>query len=95
MKDNCVRISDCTLRQKDHLPVLSFREKLELCRLMDRLNVDMIEMEEIRQVKIDSLLIKSVCSAVSNAGIAVPVALNPESVKTAWEALKNASRPRL
>lgn len=95
MKDNCVRISDCTLRQKNHLPALSFREKLELCRLMDRLNVDMIEMEEIRQVKIDSLLIKSVCSAVSNAGIAVPVALNPESVKTAWEALKTASRPRL
>ena len=46
-----VRISDCTLRQKNHLPTMSFREKLELCRLMDRLNVDMIEMDEIRQIK--------------------------------------------
>ena len=60
MNEKMIRISDCTLRQKDHLPSLSFREKLELCRLMDRLNVDMIEMEEIRQTKIDSLLIKSV-----------------------------------
>ena len=95
MNEKCVRISDCTLRQKNRLPELSFREKLELCRLMDRLNVDMIEMDKIRQVKIDSLLIKSVCSAVSNAGIAVPVSLNEESVRIAWEALKTASNPRL
>ena len=95
MNEKCVRIIDCTLRQKNRIPELSFREKLELCRLIDRLNVDMIEMNEIRQVKIDSLLIKSVCSAVSNAGIAVPVALNGESVRTAWEALKTATHPRL
>lgn len=95
MNEKCVRISDCTLRQKNRLPELSFREKLELCRLMDKLNVDMIEMDKIRQVKIDSLLIKSVCSAVSNAGIAVPVSLNEESVRIAWEALKTASNPRL
>ncbi len=95
MNEKCVRISDCTLRQRNHLPQLSFREKLELCRLMDRLNVDMIEMDEIRQIKIDSLLIKSVCSAVKNAGIAVPVALNGESVRIAWEALKTAVSPRL
>ena len=95
MNEKMVRISDCTLRQKNHLPTMSFREKLELCRLMDRLNVDMIEMDEIRQVKIDSLLIKSVCSAVTNAGVAVPVALNPESVSIAWEAIKSAPRIRL
>ena len=96
MNEKNVRITDCTLRQNNHLPALSFREKLELCRLIDRLNVDMIEMEEIRQVKIDSLLIKSVCSAVTNAGIAVPVSLNQESVHTAWEALKTAAdRARL
>ena len=96
MNEKNVRITDCTLRQKNHLPSLSFREKLELCRLMDRLNVDIIEMEEIKQVKIDSLLIKSVCSAVTNAGIAVPVSLNEESVQIAWEALKPAAdRARL
>lgn len=95
MNQKIVRISDCTLRQKNHFPVLSFREKLELCRLMDKLNVDMIEMEEIRQVKIDSLLIKSVCTAVRHAGIAVPVALNSESVRMTWDALKTASHPRL
>ncbi len=95
MNEKNVRISDCTLRQKNNFPELSFREKLELCRLMDKLNVDIIEMDEIRQQKIDSLLIKSVCSAVSNAGIAVPVALNAGSVDTAWDAVKAAANPRL
>ena len=95
MNNEYVRISDCTLRQKDRVQNLSFREKLELCRLMDRLNVDTIEMEEIRQLKIDSLLIKSVCSAVKHAAVAVPVALNEESVITTWEALKNYPKARL
>ena len=95
MEKQIMTITDCTLRQKNSLPDLSFREKLELCRLIDRLNVDLIEMEEIRQVKIDSLLIKSVCTAVSSSRIAVPVALNEESVRIAREALKNAVHPRL
>ena len=95
MEKQVMTITDCTLRQKNSLPDLSFREKLELCRLIDRLNVDVIEMEEIRQVKIDSLLIKSVCTAVVNSRIAVPVALNEDSVRIAREALKNAVRPRL
>ena len=95
MEKQIMTITDCTLRQKNGLPDLSFREKLELCRLIDRLNVDLIEMEEIRQVKIDSLLIKSVCTAVSSSRIAVPVALNEESVRIAREALRNAVHPRL
>lgn len=95
MEKQVVTLSDCTLRQKENLPSLSFREKLELCRLMDRLNVDLIEMESIHHVKIDSLLIKSVASMVTRACIAVPVPLEEEGVNIAWEALKNASRPRL
>ncbi len=93
--DNQVRICDCTLRQTKEFPELSFREKLELCKLVDRLNPDLIEMDEIRNRKIDSLLIKSVSSAVRSAAIAVPVSLNAESVQLTWEALKEAVRPRL
>ena len=95
MNESYVHITDCTLRQKNQFPSLTFREKLELCRLMDRLNVDMIEMEKIQQVRIDSLLIKSVCTAVKHAAIAVPVELNRESVDITWEALKEYRASRL
>ena len=90
-----IRICDCTLRQGNSTPALSFREKIELCRLLDQLNVDVIELNGIVQKKTDSLLIKSVCNAVQHAKIAVPVRLNAESVEETWQCLKDASSCRL
>ena len=90
-----IRISDITMRQADKNFSLSFKEKIELCKLLDKLNVSVIELEEIRQAKIDSLLIKSVASAVKNSILAVPVVLSQESVDETWNALKLASKPRL
>ena len=74
---------------------LSFKEKLEIPKLLDRLNVDVIELEGITQPKIDALRIKSVASTVKNSIVAVPVALSTESVDATWNALKEAKRPRL
>ncbi len=90
-----IRICDCTLRQGEKSPELSFREKIELCRLLDKLDIDLIELKEICQKKIDSLLIRSVSQTVRNAKIAVPVTLEPDGVETAWNALKDARNPRL
>ena len=42
-----IRVCDCTLRQGEKSPELSFREKIELCRLLDKLDIDMIELKEI------------------------------------------------
>ena len=91
-----VRISDCTLLDASDHTELSFREKIELCRLIDKLGVSMIDLCGIRQKKIDRLLIKSVCSAVKHAIISVPVSLTEEdSVQLTWEALKEAESSRL
>ncbi len=90
-----IRISDCTLKQAgDRLP-LSFKEKIELCKLIDRLEVSQIELHPIRRAKADSLLIKSISSAVRQASVAVPVSLTEESVRTTWAALKEAPSARL
>ena len=91
-----IRICDCTLLDAANHIELSFREKIELCRLIDKLGVSTIELCEIRQQKIDRLLIKSICSAVQKAVVAVPVILTDEaSVQLTWEALKEARRARL
>ena len=93
---NQIHIADCTLLEASGNVELSFREKIELCRLIDKLGVSAIEMNQIRQAKVDSLLIKSVCSVVRNATVSVPVKLNdPESVRMTWEALKEAPSSRL
>ena len=69
-KQELVHVSDCTLLAAEDHYELSFREKIELCRLIDKLGISAIDLCPIRQKKTDRLLIKSICSAVKNAVIA-------------------------
>jgi len=89
-----IRISDITMKQAEGFS-LSFKEKIELSKLLDRLGVSVIELEPVVQVKIDSLRTKSIAMAVKNSTVAVPVALNMQSVQDTWNALKEAKHPRL
>ena len=92
-----IGVSDITMKVADQAPELSlsFKEKIELAKLLDRLNVSVIEVSPIRSRKIDSLLIKSIAMAVKHATIAVPVTLEEGSVEDTYDALKNAVNPRL
>ncbi len=90
-----VRISDVTMKQTGKEISLTFKEKLETAKLLDRLGVAVIEADGIEQLKIDSLRIKSIAASVRNSVLAVPVKLNRESVGLTWKALKEARRPRL
>ena len=92
---NQIRISDVTMKQTGADISLSFKEKIELSKLLDKLGVSVIELEPISQPRIDSLRIKSVAAAVKDSIIAVPVALNEESVRITWNALKEAKKARL
>ena len=91
-----ILISDATLKQSFEDMRLTFKEKIELSKLLDKTGVDLIELDGIKSPRIDSLLIKSVVSAVANSRIAVPVELmNDENLERTWAALKNAKEPRL
>ena len=92
---NEIRISDVTMKQTGADISLSFKEKIELCKLLDKLGVTVIELEPIVQNKIDALRVKSAAAVVRNSIVAVPVALDPESVQTTWNALKEAKKARL
>ena len=91
-----IKTSDATMKQASGELRLSFKEKIELAKLLDKLGVDFIELEPIKNPRIDSLQIKSIVSAVGDSRIAVPVELlNDESIEKTWSALKNARAPRL
>lgn len=93
---NRIVISDATMKQASKSIQLTFKEKIELAKLLDKLEVDFIELEAIKNPRIDALQIKSIVSAVNNSRIAVPVELsNPESIEKTWNALKDAKSPRL
>ncbi len=88
-------ISDVTMKQSAEGFALSFKEKIELAKLLDRLGVSVIELEGIQNNRIDSLRIKSIAAAVANSIVAVPVQLSAESVAQTWAALEQAKHPRL
>jgi len=90
-----IKISDATMKQISEGFCLSFKEKIEFSKLLDKLGVDVIELEGIDNPRIDSLRIKSIATAVSGSAIAVPVQMNEESIETVWSALKQAKRPIL
>ena len=92
---NQMRISDITMKQSGKDFSLSFKEKLEIPKLLDKLGVTVIELEGIEQAKIDALRIKSVAATVKNSIVAVPVSLSLDSVDATWNALKEAEHPRL
>jgi len=90
-----IRISDMTMKQTGKDFSLSFKEKIEIPKLLDKLGVSVIELEGIVQPKIDALRIKSVASTVKSSIVAVPVGLSQESIDATWNALREAKHPRL
>lgn len=93
-----IMISDITMKQSAETSgfALSFREKIELAKQLDKLGVDVIEVSPIVDRRIDTLLIKSLASAVKDSVIAVPLTSEDENaVSVAWNALKEARKPRL
>ena len=90
-----VRISDVTMKQAAEGFCLSFKEKIELSKLLDNLGVSVIELEGITDTRIDTLRIKSIAMAVKNSIVAVPVELSKESVDQVWNALQIAKHKRL
>lgn len=91
VSDNTIKFSEERTGEK-----LSFRLKIEIARILDRMGVSVIELNPITDRHTDYLLVKSVASAVKDAAVAVPVDIaDPDSPALAWDAVKDAVRPRL
>ena len=90
-------IADITLKQaaKSAEYSLSFREKIEIAKLLDKANVSVIELPAITKETTDVLLTKSIASCVKNSVIAVPVNLAEQDVERVAEALKVANKARI
>ncbi len=92
-----IKIADMTLRKAVKNPdmLLGFREKIEIAKQLDRLNVDIIEMPELSGDKADELLVKSIASVLKNSTLSVVAGLTEKSAAAAWNAMSGAARPRL
>ena len=88
-----IRIADATLCRADN--AFSFKEKIDIARQLEKLDCDVIELPEIQNVRIDTLLIKTISTFVKKSKISVAAGMTVESVENAVLALSTATHPRI
>lgn len=90
-----IAISDITLREEGKGYSLSFKEKIEIAKILDKVNVDVIETAPIKNGRTDVLYLHSVAPLIKNSILSCPVGLDLKSVEETYDAIKEASHPRL
>ena len=93
-----IQIADITLREvaNQSAAALSFKERIELARSLDRLRVDRIELPPISDgQEADVLTNKTIASVVASAAVMASVGMSEDSVTEAWESVKAAKSPAL
>lgn len=92
-----IKIFDTTLRDGEQSPGCSMnvKEKVMIAKKLDELNVDVMEAGFAASSKSDFEAIKQICAVVNNASVASLARLNKKDIDIAWEAIKDAKKPRL
>ena len=86
-----IKIADATLCRAEN--AFSFKEKIDIARQLEKLDIDVIELSEIQNARIDTLLIKTISTFVKKSTISVAAGMSVESVENAAAALSTAVHP--
>ncbi|MBR7133820.1 MAG: hypothetical protein IKD04_09850 [Clostridia bacterium] len=86
-------IADSTLSREN--ASFSFKEKIEIARQLEKLHVDVIEIPEIKNVKSDTLLVKTIASFVKKSVLSVATGITAQDVENAAAAVASAKNARL
>ncbi len=88
-----IYVTDATLRKCE--TNLSFKEKLQVAKGLDKLCVDTIETRQITNSKTDILFIHALAPLLKNSVLSCPVQLDEDSIETTAEILKDVAKKRL
>lgn len=75
--------------------VLSFREKLEVAKLLEKMKIDYIEFGNIQNEKTDPLLISTIAPLLSHSKLSICVGLDEKELNTAADAIQGVKNARL
>jgi len=92
-----VKIADTTIRESEqvHAAKLSFKEKLETAKLLERLQIDIIETGTVGESPADAAFIRTLATTLQYSALSVPVSLDKAAIDRAWAALSKAKKTRL
>ena len=91
-----LKFIDMTLREASTIrgKELSFKEKLEIARSLDRLRADTIELAPISASKADQLANRTIASTVATR-ISAAVDISAGNIEETWESVRPARKPKL
>lgn len=92
-----IYVSDFTLRElsSERNVQLLFREKTAIAKCVDSFGADAVELSEIKNLKEDTIVYRTIASAVSNSAVCIPVGFTAQGVEDAWNCVKDAAKPCL
>ena len=92
-----IKIADITLRESEqaHATKLSFKEALETAKLLEKLNVDIIETVPLSDAPVDAAFARTLATTLESSVLCVPVSLDRAGIDATWSALLKAKKPRL
>ncbi len=90
-------VSDFTLKElaNEHRIPLLFREKTAIAKCIDTFGADAIELAEIKNLKEDTIVYRTIASAVKNSAVSIPVGFSVQGIEDAWNCVKDAAKPCL
>lgn len=88
-----ITLTDITLFERGG--TLTFKEKVEIAKVLDRLGTDTIRLPAIRDIKPDTMATRTVAAVVANSTLSLPVGYTASSVDEAWNAVCTAKKPEL
>jgi 2-isopropylmalate synthase len=97
MKMEKIRIFDTTLRDGEQSPgaALTVQEKLEVAKQLEKLGVDVIEAGFAISSEGDFEAIKLIAEKIKGISICSLARAKKEDIDRAWQALKDAEKPRI
>ncbi|MDO8446728.1 MAG: 2-isopropylmalate synthase [Deltaproteobacteria bacterium] len=97
MKKKTIKIFDTTLRDGEQSPGASMNidEKLRVAKQLEKLNVDIIEAGFPIASEGDFEAVRRIAKAVNGCEVAGLARANEKDIDRAWEALKDAKKPRI
>lgn len=90
-----VTVCDITLRENEKNSTLSFKEKIDVVKKLDKLNVSVIETGKITNKKTDTLFLHTISPLIKNSVLSCPVDYSEEAIEATYDAIKEAARKRL
>ena len=92
-----IKIFDTTLRDGEQSPgcSMNLKEKIEMAKQLERLNVDVIEAGFAASSPGDFLSVKTIAETLKNCTVASLARALPADIDRAYEAVKEAVSPRI